>query len=272
MIVSRKKIGRPGPECRHGYFKHWSPSMAWILGFIMADGCLTGGRLQFGLSKKDIHILEFIKSELKFSGKIYLKIFNRYGIKSEGCQISIRSQELYDSLIDHGITPRKTGKEQLKYIPAEFKGDYLCGLFDGDGSARFRIDKNKEVTCDISICTSSPSFAHQIQDSLAQGLGNVHHYKKISIWRTSQEKSIRQIYTHMYRFGRFCLERKRVIIEQMLAYYDRPQIIGERRPKVTPTIREEVIRVRRETKAFQQEIAKQFGLSQMTVSRILAAA
>ena len=54
------------------YFKKWSSEMAYILGFILADGCIIegthkgySGALKFGVHPKDIDILEKIKKQLR---------------------------------------------------------------------------------------------------------------------------------------------------------------------------------------------------------------
>ena len=50
-----------------------SQNKAYILGFIYADGSINKGCLNITLSNKDVEILEFIKDELKYSGKISIK-------------------------------------------------------------------------------------------------------------------------------------------------------------------------------------------------------
>lgn len=67
---------KPRLRVNENYFKKWSHRMAYILGFILADGCIVkpkrlghGDVLKFGVHVKDIDILEKIKREFAHFAK-----------------------------------------------------------------------------------------------------------------------------------------------------------------------------------------------------------
>lgn len=120
------------------FFKTWSYDMAYILGFITADGNLLcknykdssysgfGYILRINIHKKDIEILNFIKSHISPSQNLYF-INNMVSLV-------IGSKDLVYSLMDIGIYPNKTGKERMPDVPDQYTASYLRGVFDGDGS------------------------------------------------------------------------------------------------------------------------------------------
>lgn len=46
------------------YFDNWSPNIAYILGFITADGYNSYRGLEITVNVKDISVLEFIRNEI----------------------------------------------------------------------------------------------------------------------------------------------------------------------------------------------------------------
>lgn len=129
------------------YFKKWSPNMAYILGFILADGCIGEGTykgysdaLKFGVQKRDIDILEKIKKKLSSEHKIsQCKNSNHF---------TITNQIIVDDLKKLGIIYRKSLKENVPDVPDKYVKDFIRGIVDGDGSIHF--DKRNYPT--ISVC------------------------------------------------------------------------------------------------------------------------
>ena len=124
--------------------------MAYILGFIFADGNITevinnghSDKLGFGINKKDIDILKKIKKEI--SAKQALSISGKY------VHFSIFSQIIVDDLKKLGITYRKSSLKspcELPKIPQRYIKDFIRGIVDGDGSIHF--DKKGYPT--LNIC------------------------------------------------------------------------------------------------------------------------
>lgn len=143
----RRKRDKPRLRVNEIYFEKWSNNMAYILGFILADGCIVRGTyegysdsLKFGVQLRDIDILEKIKKELESEHAIS-KVKN-------AAHLSITSQKLVDSLQKLKISYRKSLNEKIFPIPKQFVKDFIRGVVDGDGSIFF--DKRNYPTLSVS--------------------------------------------------------------------------------------------------------------------------
>jgi hypothetical protein len=126
---NRKK---PRLNINENYFSTWSPNMAYILGFILADGCIIRGTykgysdsLKFGVQLKDRDILEKIKKELHSEHAI--------SIIRNAAHYCVSSKKIVDSLKALGITHQKSLKETVPNVPDKYIKDFIRGLIDGDG-------------------------------------------------------------------------------------------------------------------------------------------
>ncbi len=103
--------------------------MAYILGFIFADGCLVehnNGYYGLDITSKDLSHLKAIKHELGAEHKI--------GKKEGAYRIQIRNKNIYSALLQLGLTPRKSKTINLPVLPKKYFSHFIRGLFDGDGS------------------------------------------------------------------------------------------------------------------------------------------
>lgn len=109
--------------------------MAYVLGFILADGCIIRGSykgysdsLKFGVQLKDRDILEKIKLELKAEHKL--------SQNKNAVHFCIASQKIVNDLKKLGITHRKSLNETIPKVPTKWAKDFIRGIVDGDGSPR----------------------------------------------------------------------------------------------------------------------------------------
>lgn len=175
---------RPKLAVNEYYFKKWSPEMAYILGYILADGCIIegtyegySGALKFGVQKRDVDILEKIKKELSSGHKI--------SPSRNAFHFCITSQIIVDDLKKLGIIYRKSLRENVPSVPSEYKRDFIRGIIDGDGSIHF--DKRNHPT--ISVCGGKNTITF-IQNHF---LSLFNLYSKIA-WREKDENSQRLFY------------------------------------------------------------------------------
>lgn len=123
------------------YFRKWSRNMAYVLGFICADGNVSrtsrnGGTLHIGLAKKDKNHLEKLKGLLKTEVPIYE---NKNAVILAICSITI-----VNSLIELGVMERKsTILKWINNIPDEYINHFIRGYFDGDGTVL--VTKNRDT-------------------------------------------------------------------------------------------------------------------------------
>ena len=116
------------------YFLTENPNMAWLLGFIAADGSVSkdNNRIKIGLSSIDKEILEKIKEELNIESDILDYTTNNGFPVSE---LKWTSRKHKQSLRNYNITPNKSLTLQPPHkLDSQYHIDYVRGYFDGDGS------------------------------------------------------------------------------------------------------------------------------------------
>ena len=150
-----KKLGLKRPAkytYNEIFFSTWSPSMAYILGFIFSDGYVShrhGYLTAIELALKDIEILTAMASRF---GIVPISIIERHTGNSAGkkyCKISLYSKQIYNDLIKLGVTENKSLTVEFPYIPKEYMSSFLLGYFDGDGCISLFTGGK-----DIFICAS----------------------------------------------------------------------------------------------------------------------
>ena len=128
------------------YFKTWSENMAYILGLLYADGSIPtkGNYISIGLEKTDEYILEKIKNEFKFDGKI---------VKNKNMrQLTVGSVIMKNDLINLGLCINKTSDCTFpNTIPNQYIKDFIRGFMDGDGSIVITKQNNSKDYLSVSF-------------------------------------------------------------------------------------------------------------------------
>ena len=209
----------PRPKVNTKFFNRWSPDMAYILGFIFADGCLVEHRNGYhglDITSKDLQLLRLIKERLDAEHKI--------SRKERGYHIQIRNQEIYNSLLRLGLTPRKSKTIKFPIIPKRHSSHFIRGLFDGDGSVMIWREPRWKHTWQIrtSFTSGSQIFLQDLRMYLGIWagllLGKVspitrgHHLRYLSMPECAA------LYKFMYRGNpKVYLKRKKDKFELFLA-------------------------------------------------------
>ena len=137
-IDRREQIACDNP----GYFDQIdTPDKAYWLGFLGADGCVTGStrgvktylRLQVKLARKDRDHLVTLHKALKARRPIRDFEEESYGKMVPVSMLAVSSQQIADALISHGIIRKKTDILEPWDGPADLMPHYWRGLVDGDG-------------------------------------------------------------------------------------------------------------------------------------------
>ena len=160
------------PKANSDFFKTWSGDMAYVLGFIVTDGCLVehkNGYNALNITNKDKGILKKILLVMDSDHKI--------SVKSRGSapeyryfQIQIRNKNIYDDLLKLGLTPRKSKTIRMPIVPSEFFGDFVRGCFDGDGAVSVWQDPRWKHAWQIRsvFCSGSLAFLQVMQKRLCE--------------------------------------------------------------------------------------------------------
>lgn len=195
---------------KDNYFKTWTHDMAYILGFIVADGCLRpdGYYVKIEVAPKDVSVLEFVCSQ----------ITPDYELKTTQRGKEVRwypsSKEMKNDLVSLGVVPNKTGKEVVPdSIPDQFLWDFIRGYFDGDGDVE---------DCCVRITCHSKNFLEQLCGKT--GIGRINKDGVNYRWVTEKDNHLIEFKDNLYATGSFCLARKKKLIELLVDY--KPSVVG----------------------------------------------
>jgi hypothetical protein len=203
------------------FFKKWSDDMAYVLGFLFADGNITltkRGTHFIALYTKDKALLLSIQSVIKSNHMISV-------IKSETgsvYRIQIGSREWFDDIQRYGLHPNKATRMELPIIPPKHFGSFVRGYFDGDGNVwQGYINKKRKTPTKVlyvAFTSSSSAFLFSLREQLqAHGMrgGGLYRVKNDSYGRLNfSTLDSMKLYKIMYNVPcNLFLERKRRVFE-----------------------------------------------------------
>jgi len=225
---AKPKIRKPFPwKWDTKFFEKWSPEMAYILGFLIADGYVftnPRGSQYFGLMLTDKEIMKEIRKALRSNHKISTyKAKKKYWKDRYALQIG--SKEAVARLKDFGIIQNKS--LIIKYpknIPEEFLGHFVRGYFDGDGGVYFRkhfvkARKKMKWVFQTSFTSGSRSFLVGLHKALRPYVkGGTIREKQRGHELTFSHRDGLALYRLMYNniSNRLFLERKYKIFQKAI--------------------------------------------------------
>jgi len=129
-----------------------SPQKAYMVGFLLADGCVREGTDQH----QSRVVLRILATDLKVCRMVQGIAGGNLRYIEDGYRVEwdVTSTPIANDLTVLGVTPRKTFTASLRWdmVPAHLHGAVLAGLIDGDGHMRF---KPKQRQAEISVLTAS---------------------------------------------------------------------------------------------------------------------
>jgi intein-encoded DNA endonuclease-like protein len=199
-------------DVRDDFFDNWSHDMAYILGFITADGSISldgGHRLvRVFAHKKDMEVLEYIRSCVCLTRPIESQ--KNRNVR----ELRWTSQHQCNVLGENfGIVSRKSLVVRCQFeIPEIYFGDYLRGLFDGDGSFVINRQWSKPRVHSI-LYSGSKNFLLDVRDKFG-GNGSIHKKSDSNCyrWTLGFKDSILLREIMYYNHSGFSLSRKRNIL------------------------------------------------------------
>jgi len=224
--MSRKKL----PDKN---FK-WTPDLAYAIGLITTDGCLSGDGRHIIMRSSDLELLKTFKNCLLLSNKI--KKTARSGwAKKPSYKVQFGNVQLYRWFLKIGLTPKKSYTISEIKIPDKYFPDFLRGHLDGDGSVwtykdYYNTFKNQKYIYDrlwVRFISASKNHIEWLRKSIFRliGLkGRLYERKpkrpdqKTSIWeiRFAKKDSIKILSWLYYLPNIPCLRRKREIAEKFI--------------------------------------------------------
>ncbi len=208
------------------YFSTESPNMAYIMGFIAADGTIrkNSNSIKITVSRRDRELLEKIKEEVGI--EVEVKDFTT----NQGYDCSTlewTDQKHKEDLAKYSIVPEKTFiLRPPTNLKREYWIDYIRGYFDGDGSIGNKKNSNGRGNGSIrwQVCSAMKELLDWIVDFLNEEYGipkvNVqtrvrNHEKPLYIVQYSSRAS-RMIYKVLYSESSLYLARKKEIFDNLM--------------------------------------------------------
>lgn len=197
------------------FFKTWSEEMAYVLGFIAADGniCHSGRAHVLHVACDDKDIIEKIKKVLDFQGPIHQKIRNNNKISYS---LRICDLVIFRDLQNLNVTERKSLTFNPPTIPKRLIRHFVRGYFDGDGSVSLRNSKYPSQLV-VDFYTASKKMATFLHRIIKDVLRDIYQ-GKIQATTTNQKtkyyairvghKAAIKLFTYMYKNADMYLERK----------------------------------------------------------------
>jgi len=221
-------MGKRGPKPKKTVDEIWRPDLAYAVGLLVADGCLSKDGLLIDLTSKDREQLTNFNTCLGLKIKIGKK-FSGSGFPY--LRIQFKNRFFYDFLLSIGLTPAKSKTVGEIKVPDKYFFDFLRGVFDGDGCTYSYWDPRWKSSFMFytEFISASPKFIAWIRDKLNETLGIKGHVTRDGKKSTFQLKyakseSLLLLKKMYYSHKVTCLSRKRLKIEKTL------RIVGERLP------------------------------------------
>jgi len=150
-------------EINENFFSSWSPKMAYVLGLVITDGCISKTGV-ISLCMNDKELLEKVKKVMGSAHNItpskHQKALYYYHFAREKLVKDL--EKLY-------VVPRKSLIVKFPEVPGAYLPDFIRGVFDGDGSVYF--DKRRpKFPLTSKFVSGSQAFIEGLQRSL-EGLG-----------------------------------------------------------------------------------------------------
>lgn len=214
-------MGKRGPKPKETINLTWSSELAYIVGLMVSDGCLSKNGRHIDFTSKDREQIDNFLSCLKLECKIYNKISGYDGNKSFRVQFS--NVLFYNFLLSIGLTPAKSKTIGVVAVPDEYFFDFLRGSFDGDGCFYSYWDKRFRSSHMFYIEFISASREHiaWLKSMLKNKIGVAGHVvtdgKKATMQLKYAKKEALEIIGKMYYSPSVVsLSRKRIKIQKAL--------------------------------------------------------
>lgn len=228
--MSGKRIYNLNEDC----FNELTPETAYWIGFIAADGCIRINNTHsfttlLCLSSVDDTHIEKWRDFMMSNQPLW------YSKKRPVSSLTVSSKIIFEDLQKWGIKERKTYEDcsHIRHIPDKYKGYFITGLFDGDGSW---IIRNKDVkdkkygrTYNYRLCTVSIlSNTNTLKDICDYLVSLGMKYPKICKTKSKYVFTARwyskkdiDIFYNMYKKSPITLDRKLKKIDEFLLLRDK---------------------------------------------------
>jgi hypothetical protein len=216
------------------FFKTWTPDMAYVLGLLYADGCITtrfGDYWEIALELKDTEYLGLVANTI--DPKLRVRHYTRKDGRTSA-KISTSVRQIVEDCVALGLRPRKSlDIEWPATLSEAYEADFVRGYFDGDGGITWSITRNSfgyasKRRC-LDFACGSPNFADTMSAVIQRNTmieGNIRHLKNHCRLQYLSKEAIRAVGVWMYEASPLRLERKFEKWEETLLPWDKQAAIS----------------------------------------------
>ena len=223
----------PKPKLPDKDFK-WTPELAYAIGLITTDGCLSNDGRHIIMRSCDTQLLRTFKKCLNLSNRIS-ETFHNGWCKKRAYRIQFSNVQFHRWLLKIGLSPRKTYTIGKLKIPNEYFPDFLRGHLDGDGYIQtytdyyntFKNPKYIYARLYTRFTSASKNHVDWIRENIRSLLsirGHIYQRKPrradqtTSLWEVkfAKKESIKLLSWLYHHPNVPCLVRKRKIAEKFL--------------------------------------------------------
>lgn len=250
MIILDPRGGSNRYKIKTDFFQKWSNKMAYVLGFLYADGNVVdatkSSRTQYiQFSSKDKDILIDIRNILQSEHSIrYRKprwnrhIDGKVYRSSEMFVLRIGNKKMFNDLKKIGLIPNKSKIIRFPDISKKYLNHFIRGYFDGDGCVYIQKVMRKKQSMNFKrlalIFTSGSKdflkdLSLRLKDFIKLNQNNVYYSHRAYQLRYSTLDSI-ELFKFLYRnvSKETCLKRKVRIFSE---YFQKRPLMVDRNIK-----------------------------------------
>jgi len=220
-VQYRARSKQSSPRCR------WTPEVAYAVGLIASDGCLSADGRHIVFTSVDRELVETFKRCLGLQNKIAPASPGGYS-KRPIYRVQFGDTAFYDWLLEIGLMPNKTLALGELTVPDEYFADFLRGYLDGDGCIQtymdtynmFKSEKYVYQRLFVRFFSGSQEYLQWLKDRLQQLMGTrgaILNHRGAWELRFAKKDSLKLLHWMYYSPDIPCLERKRNIAEPFLA-------------------------------------------------------
>lgn len=209
------------------FFKTWSHEMAYVLGFVFADGSIDTnprGSTYLSIQITDKELLETIQKAIGSDHKIAIR-YRKKETENTQYRLQIGGRKFCEVLLCHGITSNKAKTMAFPDVPNKYLSDFTRGYFDGDGNVWsgfvHKDRKTPTKVLQVAFTSCSSFFLQKLLQRLRENLsvtGSLYTHKKRGYSRIMfNTKDSLKIYRIMYNTTTsLFLERKKEVFEKFM--------------------------------------------------------
>ena len=155
------------------FFDRWSDGMAYVLGYLYADGGLDESPYNRGkyikVTSIDYDRIESIRALMKSQHTIAQEKLREKG--KPRFFLRIGNVNLFDALVRMGVTPKKSLTMLFPSVPSRYTGSFVRGYFDGDGCAYVDTAHEKPKRLSTIFTSGSKRFLESLHGRLRKEVG-----------------------------------------------------------------------------------------------------